>query len=187
MMRRWHWSSFFDYKQAYFSTGNVTALLARYGPPMLKTRYPLPVTRTAQYVERHRRSHRAASWGLRPASRMRDAAARSAAAGARRQPRRRVRPGRCNGGRREAVDRVPGVQRGALLQPGARRADRESSTTRIDKEIIIVESNSTDGTREIVRRYEHTPGVTVIYEDRPQGKGHAVPHRPGRGEPARSC
>jgi glycosyltransferase involved in cell wall biosynthesis/SAM-dependent methyltransferase len=41
-------------------------------------------------------------------------------------------------------------------------------------EIIVVESNSTDGTREEVRRFEQRPGVTVIYEDRPQGKGHAV-------------
>lgn len=41
-------------------------------------------------------------------------------------------------------------------------------------EIIVVESNSTDGTREEVRRFERRTGVTVIYEDRPQGKGHAV-------------
>jgi len=41
-------------------------------------------------------------------------------------------------------------------------------------EIVVVESNSTDGTREAVRKYQNTPGVTVIFEDRPQGKGHAV-------------
>lgn len=41
-------------------------------------------------------------------------------------------------------------------------------------ELIIIESNSTDGTREEVRRFEHDPRVTVIYEDRPRGKGHAV-------------
>src|SRR3569623_2066191 len=44
----------------------------------------------------------------------------------------------------------------------------------IDREVIIVESNSTDGTREIVQRYEDYPGVRVVYEDRPRGKGHAV-------------
>jgi glycosyltransferase involved in cell wall biosynthesis len=44
----------------------------------------------------------------------------------------------------------------------------------IDKELIIVESNSTDGTRDIVRRYEGRPGVRVVLEDRPRGKGHAV-------------
>jgi glycosyltransferase involved in cell wall biosynthesis len=44
----------------------------------------------------------------------------------------------------------------------------------IDREVIIVESNSTDGTREIVERYRGRPGVRVVLEDRPRGKGHAV-------------
>jgi len=44
----------------------------------------------------------------------------------------------------------------------------------MDMEIVLIESNSTDGTREIVRRYEGHPSVHVIWEDRPQGKGHAV-------------
>jgi Glycosyl transferase family 2 len=41
-------------------------------------------------------------------------------------------------------------------------------------QLIVVESNSTDGTREEVRRFEGDPRVTVVYEDRPRGKGHAV-------------
>jgi len=41
-------------------------------------------------------------------------------------------------------------------------------------ELIIVESNSTDGTREIVLGYESRPGVRVILQDRPRGKGYAV-------------
>ena len=44
----------------------------------------------------------------------------------------------------------------------------------LDKEIIVVESNSTDGTREIVAAYQGVPGVHVILGDRPRGKGHAV-------------
>jgi SAM-dependent methyltransferase len=44
----------------------------------------------------------------------------------------------------------------------------------IDIEIVIVESNSTDGSREIVERYEHHPRVRLIREDRPRGKGYAV-------------
>lgn len=44
----------------------------------------------------------------------------------------------------------------------------------LDLELVIVESNSTDGTRDEVRRFEGHPRVTVIYEDRPRGKGHAV-------------
>jgi SAM-dependent methyltransferase len=42
------------------------------------------------------------------------------------------------------------------------------------KEIIIVESNSTDGTREAALRYRDVDGVTLVLQDRPQGKGRAV-------------
>ena len=42
------------------------------------------------------------------------------------------------------------------------------------KEIILVESNSTDGTREAIKRYEGEQGVRVLYQDGPRGKGNAV-------------
>jgi len=41
-------------------------------------------------------------------------------------------------------------------------------------EAIVVESNSTDGTRAIVARYAGHPRVTCLFEDRPRGKGHAT-------------
>lgn len=41
-------------------------------------------------------------------------------------------------------------------------------------EIILVESNSRDGTREIAMRYRQDPRVRLILEERPRGKGHAV-------------
>jgi Glycosyl transferase family 2 len=41
-------------------------------------------------------------------------------------------------------------------------------------ELLIVESNSNDGTRERVLAYEGNPNTKVILEDRPRGKGHAV-------------
>jgi glycosyltransferase involved in cell wall biosynthesis len=44
----------------------------------------------------------------------------------------------------------------------------------IDVELIVVESNSTDGSREIVQRYAGRPGVKVILQDAPRGKGAAV-------------
>ena len=41
-------------------------------------------------------------------------------------------------------------------------------------ELIIVESNSSDGSRDVVLGYGGRPAVTLILEDRPMGKGHAV-------------
>jgi glycosyltransferase involved in cell wall biosynthesis len=41
-------------------------------------------------------------------------------------------------------------------------------------ELIIVESNSTDGSREIVSSFAHLPNVCVIFQDEPRGKGSAV-------------
>jgi glycosyltransferase involved in cell wall biosynthesis len=40
--------------------------------------------------------------------------------------------------------------------------------------LIIVESNSSDGSRQVLDKYRGMPLVTVILEDRPRGKGHAV-------------
>jgi glycosyltransferase involved in cell wall biosynthesis len=44
----------------------------------------------------------------------------------------------------------------------------------MDREIIVVESNSTDGTREIAQGYAGRPEVQLVLEDKPRGKGHAV-------------
>jgi SAM-dependent methyltransferase len=44
----------------------------------------------------------------------------------------------------------------------------------LDIEVVLVESNSSDGTRELAERYRHHPRVRLILEDRPRGKGHAV-------------
>jgi hypothetical protein len=44
----------------------------------------------------------------------------------------------------------------------------------LEREIILIESNSSDGTRELVAGFAATPGVRIIYQDRPRGKGHAV-------------
>jgi glycosyltransferase involved in cell wall biosynthesis len=41
-------------------------------------------------------------------------------------------------------------------------------------QLIVVESNSTDGSRDAVLGYQGRPSVTVILEERPRGKGHAV-------------
>lgn len=44
----------------------------------------------------------------------------------------------------------------------------------LDIQLIIVESNSTDGTRNLALKYERHPRIRLILEDKPRGKGHAV-------------
>ena len=44
----------------------------------------------------------------------------------------------------------------------------------VEIQFILVESNSTDGSREIVQESRGRPGVELILEDRPRGKGFAV-------------
>ena len=44
----------------------------------------------------------------------------------------------------------------------------------VEIEIIIVESNSTDGSRERVMMYADHPRVTIVLQERPRGKGNAV-------------
>jgi ribosomal protein S27E len=170
LMRR-YWPSFLDYKASYLSTGNLTALMARFGL-VLKTQYPLPVTRTAQYVAeigdriapRVRLGSIVRATPLRNLSLPVRAGNRVAVFG---------RSATTESGEREKVSIVLPVFNEARY--AAQVIDTVlAKALKIDKELIIVESNSTDGTREIVRRYEGLPNVRVVLEDRPRGKGHAV-------------
>lgn len=43
-----------------------------------------------------------------------------------------------------------------------------------EKEIIVVDGNSTDGTKEILERHGKEPGTVVLYQDAPLGRGHAL-------------
>jgi hypothetical protein len=55
-----------------------------------------------------------------------------------------------------------------------RLLDKRLDHLGLEREIILVESNSTDGTREQVAAFATTPGVKILWQDRPRGKGHAV-------------
>jgi glycosyltransferase involved in cell wall biosynthesis len=44
----------------------------------------------------------------------------------------------------------------------------------LDIEVVLVESNSTDGTRQLAQKYQDHPRVRLVLEDKPSGKGHAV-------------
>jgi len=50
----------------------------------------------------------------------------------------------------------------------------EKQIPNVDIEIILVESNSSDGSRDLALAYRDHPRVRLILEDRPKGKGHAV-------------
>ncbi len=44
----------------------------------------------------------------------------------------------------------------------------------VDKEIIIVESNSSDNSRQLVMSYKDHPGIRIILQEKARGKGNAV-------------
>ena len=44
----------------------------------------------------------------------------------------------------------------------------------MDREIVVIESNSTDGTRKVAEQYAGHPGIKLVLQDRPRGKGHAI-------------
>jgi 2-polyprenyl-3-methyl-5-hydroxy-6-metoxy-1,4-benzoquinol methylase len=44
----------------------------------------------------------------------------------------------------------------------------------VELQLVIIESNSIDGTREIVNGYASHPRVTLVHQDRARGKGYAV-------------
>jgi hypothetical protein len=167
MMRR-YWPAYFDHKTCFFSTSNLATLMARFGQ-VLKTQYALPVTHTAQYVG-ERLAPRASITRLVGATALRNVPVP-------------VRAGNRVAvfGRHEGARGVAGEKLSIVLPVynEARYAAQVIDTVlakqvAIDKELVIVESNSTDGTRDIVRGYEGRPGVRVVLEDGPRGKGHAV-------------
>jgi ribosomal protein S27E len=163
IMRR-HWKPFFDVKSVFFNTANMTALMARHGL-VLGKQLAFPVTHTMQYVA-NRLGQGASVIRMTPIANL---------------------PLPIRAGNRAAIFRGRrGVhsttEKVSIVLPVFNEAKSCAKVIdavlekqlKIDKEVIIVESNSTDGTRDIVKTYEGRPGVQVVYEERPRGKGHAV-------------
>jgi glycosyltransferase involved in cell wall biosynthesis len=50
----------------------------------------------------------------------------------------------------------------------------DGSIVELEREIVVVDDGSTDGTRRILRNLADRLGVTVIFHERNQGKGAAV-------------
>ncbi len=166
VMRR-VWSHYFSYKTVFFNTRNLTALFSRFGF-LLKTQFPYPVTHTAGYVAGRlaldsRATQLIAESPLSKLTMPIRSGARAALFCAAKQP----------DTREEKLSIVfPCFNEARTVEQVLRKLLKKN--LKIEREIIIVESNSTDGTREIVQKYADTPGVKLILEDRPRGKGHAV-------------
>jgi hypothetical protein len=170
VMRR-HWPPFFEHKTCFFSTGNLATLMARFDR-VLKAQYALPVTHTAEYVV-DRLAPKTPAARLLTATPLRDiplpvrAGNRVAVFG-----RHAATPSAGEKPREKLSIVLPVFNE---VRYAAQVIDAVlAKPLGIEKEVVIVESNSTDGTRDIVRRYEGRPGVRVVYEEGPRGKGHAV-------------
>jgi glycosyltransferase involved in cell wall biosynthesis len=81
---------------------------------------------------------------------------------------------------REIVERVLAVdiklelRNGPYAPPEMRDARSKVFELVVDKEVIIVDDGSRDGTRDILPELAELPGVFVHYHERNQGKGAAV-------------
>src|SRR5262249_14232208 len=153
VLRR-YWPHFFDVKSAFYNTGNLATLMWRHDL-VLTAHFPVPVTQTTSYfMDRIAPDVGKAIDGtpLRAIpARLRTG---SHAAMFRRKPARV---------RAEKLSVVFPVYNEATYVGEVLEA-LLAKPLKIEKEVIVVESNSTDGTREIVQSFEKRPGVKVIYE-----------------------
>jgi Glycosyl transferase family 2 len=165
MLLRRYWPNFFDFKTAFFNTSNLAALMARFGYA-LTSQGPVVEHHTVDYV----------------LGRLVKEAAKTKVLGA-----------FAHSG---AVVPVRTGSHAATFRRRAKTTEEKLSIIfpcfneeayvgdvleallakklAIAKEVIIVESNSTDKTREIVQRFASHPDVKIILEEKPRGKGHAV-------------
>jgi len=74
----------------------------------------------------------------------------------------------------------PPLRRASIVVPVYNEQDRagpliekvlHSDTLGLEKEIIVVDDCSTDGTQQALARYEGQPGLRILYQERNRGKG----------------
>jgi ribosomal protein S27E len=166
LLRR-HWPAFFDVKRAYFGLQHLTRLAERHGLTLARQR-AVPSHRTPRYA----------------LHRVLDAApgAQALASWLPAGPRLALPTGlRLSTFERASTLPQPPEKLSIVLPVFEEAATVRqvieallAKPLRVEKELVIVESGSRDGTREIVAEYAHSPGVKVRYEPAPRGKGHAV-------------
>lgn len=167
MMRR-YWPPFFEVKASFFSPRNLSALMGRFDL-VLREQFPLMVTHTVDYVAERLAPH------TRTARILQTSPAKNI-------------PVPLRAGNwvalftRWSPPAATDGEKLSIILPVYNEAHYVAQVIDtilakplpIDRELLIVESNSKDGTRDIVKRYEGRPGVRLLFEDRPNGKGHAV-------------
>ena len=156
------WRRFFDRKVSYYDADNLEVLLAsagfrRLGQESVRTRYSLG------YVGARLDLHPAFRWVLRVTGS--SLASVSVAAGDEVASFVPFAPGAV-----ELLSIIVPVYNEELYLRQVLDALLEKELP-IDKEVIIVESASTDSSREIVRSFERQPGVRVLYQERRTRKG----------------
>lgn len=71
---------------------------------------------------------------------------------------------------REIIRRVRAVRLAVPVGYG----DLNGCEVELEREVVVVDDGSTDGTRDLLRAFEGQPDVVVVFHERNQGKGAAV-------------
>jgi glycosyltransferase involved in cell wall biosynthesis len=69
---------------------------------------------------------------------------------------------------------LPVYNEEATIEEVLRNVLKVSLPTGMQLQLVVVESNSTDRTRQFVLSHEFDPRVSIVLQDRPRGKGNAV-------------